>query len=193
MATNRMLTVKNRSASRVIYNIPEDHIRRVFAPGEVKTISYEELGKLSFQPGGRELLVQYLQVTDDRALQSVGIKPQPEYFMSEQQIVELLEKGTYEAFLDCLDFSPKAIIDLVKKYALSLPLNDYRKRQALKAKTGFDVDQALAAAAQIKAEEEEAKAAAARKDAAPAEEISNPAAPVTQGRRTAPNYKIISE
>ena len=40
MAT-RMLTVKNRSASRIVYKIPENNIRREFAPGEVKVISYE--------------------------------------------------------------------------------------------------------------------------------------------------------
>lgn len=191
MATNRMLTVKNRSASRVVYRIPEEHIRREFAPGEVKLISYDELGKLSNQPGGREMMVQYLQITDDNALRSVGINAQAEYYMSEKQIVDLLQSGPYDAFLDCLDFAPTGIIDLIKKYAVSLPLNDYQKRQALKAKTGFDVDQALANKAAIEADER----ALAQGDKNPASE--QPAAsnqPASQpSRRTSANYKIVNE
>ncbi len=187
MAT-RMLTVKNRSASRIVYKIPENNIRREFAPGEVKVISYEELGQLSNQPGGRELMIQYLQITDDRALQSVGIKAQPEYYMTEGQIVDLLQTGSYNAFLDCLDFAPNGIIDLIKKYAVSLPLNDYEKRKALKAKTGFDVDKAIATAEQIRADE----LALAKGEPVPTED--KPAATVEAapaGRRTSVNYKIV--
>ena len=54
--------VKNRSASTVVYNIPEDRIRRSFAPGEAKRVSTDELRKLGFQPGGIALMEQYLQV-----------------------------------------------------------------------------------------------------------------------------------
>ena len=38
--------VKNRGASHVSYRIPEDGIRRSFAPGETKEISYKELEKV---------------------------------------------------------------------------------------------------------------------------------------------------
>lgn len=189
MAT-RMLTVKNRSASRVIYRIPEEHIRREFAPGEVKQITYDELGKLSFQPGGRELMIEYLQITDEAALRSVGIKAQPEYYMSEGQVVDLLQTGSYEAFLDCLDFAPAGIIDLIKKYAVSLPLNDYEKRKALKEKTGFDVDRAIATAEEIKADE---RALAKGESTAPAEDktATGTAEAAPTGRRTSVNYKIV--
>ena len=185
MAT-RMLTVKNRSASRVIYRIPEEHIRREFAPGEVKQISYDELGKLSFQPGGRELMIEYLQITDEMALRSVGIKAQPEYYMSEAQVIDLMRTGTYEAFLDCLDFAPTGIIDLIKKYAVSLPLNDYEKRKALKEKTGFDVDRAIATAEEIKADEK----ALANGEHGTSNEEKSVEIP-SNGRRTSVNYKIV--
>ena len=46
--------VKNRSAGAVLYTIPEDNIRRRFAPGETKRISYEELLHLSYQFKVRE-------------------------------------------------------------------------------------------------------------------------------------------
>ena len=38
---NDICNVKNRSGSHVVYNIPELGVRRSFAPGEVKKISFE--------------------------------------------------------------------------------------------------------------------------------------------------------
>jgi hypothetical protein len=56
MDSNTICIVKNRSFSRVGYTIPEDGIRREFAPGESKKIRYSELEKLSFQSGGVALM-----------------------------------------------------------------------------------------------------------------------------------------
>lgn len=170
--------VKNRSASRVGYSIPEDGIRRTFAPGEIKNITYNELLKLSYQPGGREMMVQFLQILSDNGLDKLNIHAQPEYHMSEQQVVDLLRTGSMDAFLDALDFAPVGVIDLIKKFSVQLPLNDMNKRKALYEKTGFDVTKALIHDEESKAPETvEEKAAAAAKSAAPA------------GRRTAANYK----
>ena len=138
-----MYNVKNRSASRVLYRIPEDGIRREFAPGEVKVISAEELEKLSFQPGGREIMSQFLQIQSQEALNNLGIQAEPEYHMTEAQIKELILTGSLDEFLDCLDFAPIGTIDLLKTYCVSLPLTDYDKRKAVKAKLHFDVDKAI--------------------------------------------------
>ena len=86
MDKNRIFLVKNRSASVAIYNIPEDNIRREFAPGEPKKISFEELEKLSYQPGGRELMANFLQITEEAATEALGIHREPEYNLSEEQI-----------------------------------------------------------------------------------------------------------
>lgn len=44
MTENTMIFVKNRSASKVVYTIPEkNNLRRYFEPGEVKKIPLEEL------------------------------------------------------------------------------------------------------------------------------------------------------
>ena len=175
----RMFVVKNRSASRVGYYIPEDNIRRTFAPGEPKTLPESEIMKLSYQPGGKELMVSFLQV-QEAILDKMGINPQPEYYMSEQQIKDVMLNGSLDAFLDCLDFAPPGVQDLIRQYAVSLPLTDLYKRKALKEKTGFDVDKAIALAEADKAPE----------TAAPAQ----PAAPaVPQGRRTAGNYKPVEK
>jgi hypothetical protein len=48
MAEKYYYNVKNRSASTVLYKIPESGIRRTFAPGEVKRIDYDELLHLSY-------------------------------------------------------------------------------------------------------------------------------------------------
>ena len=75
--------VKNRSAGVATYKIPEIGVRRAFQPGEVKKISAEELEKLTYTPGGLALLSNFLQILDPEAIAKVGLKPQPEYFMSE--------------------------------------------------------------------------------------------------------------
>lgn len=176
----RIYNVKNRSASRVGYTIPEDNIRRTFAPGETKALRESELVKLSFQPGGKEMMVAFLQITNEKLLNALNINPQDEYFMSEQQIVELLQNGSQDAFLDCLDFAPEGVIDLIKKYSVSLPLTNLDKRRALKDKTGFDVDKAIALAEAEKAPE-----------TAPTETKTAAAPP--QGRRTTGNYKVVEK
>ena len=170
--------VKNRSASVVTYKIPEDNIRRRFTPGETKRISYEELLHLSYQPGGREMMINFLQIQSEGVPKSLGIKTEPEYYMSEQQVVDLLKYGTLDQFLDCLDFAPEGVIELIKKFAVELPLTDYDKRQQLKAKLGFDVDAAVAnAGKEADAQIEESRATAA----------ATPPA----GRRTTTKYKVL--
>ena len=137
-----MYKVKNRSASRVVYKDPELKVRREFQPGETKLISYEELEKLTYIPGGRNLMANFLQL-EPQAVQEIGVPTEPEYFMSEEQVKDLLLNGSVDAFLDCLDFAPAGVIDLVKQLAIVLPLTDIQKRRALKDKIGFDVDAAI--------------------------------------------------
>ena len=138
-----MYNVKNRSSSVVVYRIPETNIRREFAPGEVKRIPFGELEKLTYQDGGRELLENFLQILEEEVTSDLNVNREPEYNMSEQQIVDLLKNGSLDAFLDALDFAPIGVIDLIKSFSVSLPLTDIDKRKALKSKTGFDVDNAL--------------------------------------------------
>ena len=138
-----MYKVKNRGASTIVYKIPDDGIRREFQPGQTLMISSEELEKLTYQPGGVALLSQFLQIQDLEALQSCNIKTEPEYHMSEADVAALLKSGSLDAFLDALDFAPVAVIDLIKKLSIDIPLMDMAKRKALKEKTGFDVDAAL--------------------------------------------------
>lgn len=139
--------VKNRSGGMVAYTIPElgdaRNIRREFAVSEVKEIPAKELEALTFIGGGRTLLEDYLQILDAEGLNFVNLQVEPEYAMNEEDIKNLLLYGSYDKFLDTLDFAPEGVIDLIKHYAVALPCNDTAKRDALKDKFGFDVDKVL--------------------------------------------------
>ena len=183
MESSKILKVKNRSASLAVYSIPEINIRREFAPGETKNITYGELEKLSYQPGGRAIMQNFLQIIDPEATGDLGINREPEYDLSEQQIVDLMTNGSLDAFLDCLDFAPVGVIDLIKKFSVSLPLNDIDKRDALKKKTGFDVTVALA---NMQKEKEDMEIPAVENKERRVKAESTP-----EGRRTIPKYNVV--
>ena len=188
MSNTVMYNVKNRSAGVATYKIPEIGVRRSFSPGEVKKISAEELEKLTYRPGGMALLANFLQILEPEAIAKVGLNPQPEYYMSEQDIAKLMVSGSLDEFLDCLDFAPPGVIDLIKKLSVSLPLSDISKRKALKDKTGFDCDAALKHVMEEKEDESDntiLKTSGERR--VKKEEIS-----ATPERRTTPKYNVVS-
>ena len=179
--SERTVKIKNRSATQIIYTIPELGIRREFSPGETKIIAFDELEKLNWQAGGRELMMSFLQVTENKAIEDLNIPTEVEYHMSEEQIIDLLLNGDLDAYLDCLEFAPVGVIDLIKLYAVELPLTDTRKIEALKERTGFDAAVAY----------KNKMADLAPDDAAPAaqEEEKKPAAQTNGRRRTNVSYE----
>jgi hypothetical protein len=180
--------VKNRSGSHVVYSIPEIGVRRSFAPGEVKKITFEELEKLTYQAGGMEILSRFLQIQDDKVISSFGMRVEPEYHMNEQQVAQLIAHGSLDEFLDALDFAPDGVLDLIKRMSISLPLTDYNKMKALKDKTGLDVEAALK---NIRAEKEEEKTID-DSNTAPQRRVKKDAVP--EGRRTAPTkYNVVNK
>ena len=182
-----MYRVKNRGASTVVYKIPEDGIRREFKPGQTLQISSEELEKLTYQPGGTLILSQFLQILDLEGIQKANIKTEPEYHMSEVDVSRLITSGSLDAFLDCLDFAPIGVIDLVKKLSVSIPMVDIQKRKALKEKTGFDVEAAL----KHQEEDREDEQKTILKQSNGERRVQPEAAPA--GRRTAaPKYNIVT-
>lgn len=180
--------VTNRSASQVIYRIPEDNIRREFAPRETKKISGEELEKLTFQAGGREILANFLQIQNEQELDNLNIAVEPEYFMTEEQVIELIKNGSVDAFTDALNFAPIGVIDLIKDLSVKLPLENTEKKKVLKEITGFNLDKALE---NLEAEREASKPAAAAKSDKSAATPAAPTAPA--GRKTNPNYKVVKK
>ena len=183
-----MYNVKNRSAGVAVYKIPELGVRRSFAPGEVKQISEEELEKLTYRPGGMAILANFLQIMEPEAIAKVGLRPQPEYHMSEKDIAQLMTSGGIDEFLDCLDFAPPGVIDLIKKMSVTLPLSDFQKKAALKAKTGFDCDAALKHVMEEKEDDGQdtiLKTSGERR-------VKKEETPATPERRTAPKYNVVT-
>lgn len=182
-----IFNVKNRSASVVVYTIPDTNLRREFAPGETKRVPFSELEKLTYQPGGRELISNFLQILDKEVTTDLNIHTEPEYNMSEQQVVDLILNGSLDSFLDALDFAPIGIIDLIKSLSVSLPITDINKRKALKEKTGFDVDKAIENDMASKEQDTIVEKEAPKRRTAPA------AGNTTPQRRTSGNsYKVIN-
>lgn len=187
---DKIVIVKNRSSNTVGYTIAEDGVRRTFTQGEEKRVPLSELEKLSYKPGGAFLIANYLQIKDAEAIEELGMHVEPEYNMSAEDVKKLMVEGSLDAFLDCLDFAPEGVIQIIKDLAVKLPLNDVAKRKAIKDKTNFDVDRAIANIQAEKAAElaekggENAESGAKQRRVQPEEKPA--------GRRTTPNYNVVS-
>lgn len=168
---NTMIKVTNRSNGIVVYQIPDlGNLVRRFVKGETKEVSFEELQKLSYIPGGKVLLVENLILDNKSAIAELLGEVELEYNYTEAQIRELLIKGSLDAFLDCLDFAPEGVLELVKDLAVTLKINDISKRDAIKNKLHFDVTKAIEINEESERVEEEQKT---RRVAVPTEQNEN--------------------
>ena len=138
------VTVENRSAGKIVYNIPDRHIRRELAPRQSIRVPKEEIEALAYVAGGMDLIRNHLLVKDDQMLDELNVHREPEYYWNADKVAALIKTGTMDEFLDALDFAPDGVVDMIKDLSVQLPLNDFSKRNALKEKTGFDVDAAIA-------------------------------------------------
>jgi len=159
-----LVTVENRSAGKIVYQIPDRHIRRELAPRQSIRVPKEEIEALSYTAGGLDLIRNHLLVKDEQILDDLNIHREPEYYMNADNVAKLIKEGSLNEFKDALDFAPEGVIDMIKDLSVQIPLNDFSKRQALKEMTGFDVDAAIAHDRENKAiEGDEAPAAPAQK------------------------------
>jgi len=187
---SKTVRVMNRSNSVVVYKIPEMGVRREFTPHEIKTIPVAELEALTYRPGGTYLLQNNLFIADEPTVKAMPIKVEPEYYLDDAGVIKLLnDNNNLDEFLDALDFAPEGVIDLIKKYAVDLPVNDSRKRAAIKKKLGFDVDRALVHLQEAK----EADEAEGIEEAETPTRRVQPKAAATPGRRTTPKYKVVTK
>ena len=147
--------VENRSAGKIVYIIPGMNIRKDLAPGQSIRVPKEEIEALAYTNGGMDLIKNYLLVKDEETLDNLNVHREPEYYMTADQVVRLLKEGSLDEFLDALDFAPEGVIDMIKDLSVQLPLNDVAKREALKNKTGYDIDTAIKNNLADKAPEEE--------------------------------------
>ena len=186
ISKDTMIKVTNRDNGTVGYSIPELHVTRLFQRDEVKEISMDELRKLSYIPGGQIIINDCLIIHNEQALRELNPDYEPEYFYTEEDVKKLLLTGSQEEFLDCLDFAPEGVVNLVKTLAVDLEINDLAKREAIFKKTGFNVTKAVEINKQSQ-EEEEVEIVKQRRTTAPTTTVSEPKA---TGRRTTPKYSI---
>ena len=159
-----LVTVENRTAGKIVYQIPDRHIRRELAPRQSIRVPKEEVEALSYTAGGLDLIRNHLLVKDEEVLDELNIHREPEYYMNADNVAKLIREGSLNEFKDALDFAPDGVKDMIKDLSVQMPLNDFSKRQALKEMTGFDVDAAIQHDKENKTiEGDEAHAAAAPK------------------------------
>ena len=188
MENKKIVEVRNRDAGVVGYMIPDRNIWRSFAPGETKKIPLEELQSLQYVPGGEFTLRNLLMINNKDALSMLNIETEPEYFYTEKEIKELLITGTLDQLKDCLDFAPEGVIELIKKIAVEIQLPDIRKRDAITAKTGFSISNAITVNQIMDAEDEVKEEPKAVRRATPIATGEDKAA-----RRTnLPKYNVVS-
>ena len=116
---NTLIKVTNRDNGSVGYAIPDlGNLQRRFEAGETKEVTMEELRKLSYTIGGNVILKEYLLIHNKEAVEELLGTVEPEYYYEEEDVKNLLEKGTLDELKDCLDFAPEGTIELVKKVAV---------------------------------------------------------------------------
>ena len=145
MEDSKKVKVLNRKGNgTVCYTIPDmGNLQRVYQDGEQKIITYEELRKLSYIPGGDVILNDYLIIEDEQILKELNMAPEQEYFYTKEDIIQLMQEGSLDEFLDCLDFAPEGVLESIKTLSVELPLNDVAKRKAILEKLNFNVDNAV--------------------------------------------------
>ena len=145
MEDSKKVKIVNRAGNGVVsYTIPDmGNLQRVFQDGEEKVITFEEVRKLSYVPGGMVLLNDYLVIEDKEVLEELNMTPEQEYFYTKEDIEQLMKEGSLEEFLDCLDFAPEGVLEAIKTLSVELPLNDVAKRKAILEKLNFNVDNAV--------------------------------------------------
>lgn len=144
ISNDTKILVVNKYSGSVGYTVPDLKVNRTFYPGERKEITFEELERLSFTPGGEVILKEYLQIKNPEAIAALlNAPPEVEYYYTKENIKNLMTNGSLDQFLDCLDFAPEAIKETIKQLAVDLPLNDVSKRQAIQEKLGFNVTRAI--------------------------------------------------
>lgn len=189
---NTIIKVTNRDNGTVGYTIPDlGNLHRTFQSGETKEVSMDELRKLSYIPGGNQILENYLVIENEDAVNELLNSVEPEYYYSEDDVKKLLLQGTLDQLEDCLNFAPEGIINLVKKLAVDLKLNDVAKREMLLKKTGFNVTSAISINEMTT--EEEVTSVKTRKAAAITETKQEAAEPVRKTVATAGKYKVVSK
>ena len=102
-----LVKVTNRNNGSLGYSIPDlNNLYRLFAVGETKELPVEEMRKLSYKPGGKTIIKEFLIIHNDELVKELLHNVEPEYYYTEKEVTDLLLNGSLDALKDCLDFAP---------------------------------------------------------------------------------------
>ena len=191
-----LINVRNRNNGTTGYTLADGAKEtRLWAENEIKKITFAELKRVSYLPGGTELLRDYLVIEDPAAIEAlnvgIDIQEQPEYLYTENEIRDLLFNGSLDELKDFLDFSPDGGIEIAKQIAVNEELPDMRKRKIISEATGFNINTAIEINDMMK-DNSVAEDAAPKKQRRVAKETEAAPAPEKPTRRTT-SYKIVNQ
>ena len=189
-----LINVRNRNNGTTGYTLADGAKEtRLWAENEIKKITFAELKRVSYLPGGAELLRDYLVIEDPAAIEAlnvgIDIQEQPEYLYTENEIRNLLFNGSLDELKDFLDFSPDGGIEIAKQIAVNEELPDMRKRKIISEATGFNINTAIEINDMMK-DNDVAEEAAPKKQRRVAKETEATSEKPT--RRTT-SYKIVNQ
>ena len=105
-------------SGRVHYELQDPKVTRTFNPGELKILTFHEIYQLANHPGGMYLLVNNLQIRDNKVRQAIGLSVDPEYLYTEEDAKKLVLEGSQEQILDALEFGPVGLASMIKHHAI---------------------------------------------------------------------------
>ena len=171
---NDIIKLTNRDVGPIGYTIEDLRISRTFEANETKNVTAEEIRKLSYLPAGTYALRNNFIIWNEELVEEILHEVEPEYYYTEKEVKELVLEKSLDEFLDALDFAPASVIDMIKRISLQYEVNDVRKREALKKKTGFDVTKAIEFEREVNKDDEEDKDTPKRRVAAEPAKAAKP-------------------
>ncbi len=110
--------VWSTSVGTVGYGLDDPRVSRSWQPGELKIISFHELYQLSNSPGGQAILLNYLQIRDQKVREALQLPLEPEYLYTEEDAKKLAKTGSEDQILDALEFGPVGLASMIRHYAI---------------------------------------------------------------------------
>lgn len=110
--------VWSTSVGTVGYALDDPKVNRSWQPGELKIVSFHELYQLSNTAGGQSILLNYLQIRDQKVREALQLPLEPEYLYTEEDAKKLAQTGSEDQILDALEFGPVGLASMIRHYAI---------------------------------------------------------------------------
>jgi hypothetical protein len=110
--------VWSTSVGTVGYGLDDPKVSRSWQPGELKILTFHELYQLSNTAGGPALLLNYLQIRDQKVREALQLPVEPEYLYTEEDAKKLVQTGSEDQILDALEFGPVGLAGMIRHYAI---------------------------------------------------------------------------